>query len=322
VPLNQQMACTSNANRANLARVNEIVCYRLDGSMNALVVAPNMTDLNASGGGSDDYWKLPKGNIDVTVNTSCGRERRDQPQRCVHRAHPAAEARRRAGRARAEPAPRRRLRRPRLLRRLRCRRPPAPAPSPTRPRRRRQRAVDEPHQRHGQWRLAQKTGGCSGCPDASAISEQQITGSGALEFVASEGATLRFVGLSSGGIGTGAGDLDLRVRLQSGVAEVREVGRLQDGAALRGGDTFRISVDGGGRDVREERRGVLHERQPGDVWRSRPRDLLRCERRSIQNVSIRSAARKLRAHRRPRRRRPRRVPQAGYAQPRPAGRSR
>ena len=32
----------------------------------ALVVAPNMTDLNASGGGSEDYSKLPKGNIDVT----------------------------------------------------------------------------------------------------------------------------------------------------------------------------------------------------------------------------------------------------------------
>ena len=54
VAMNQQMACTSNANRANLPRVNEIVCYRLDGSMNTLVVAPNMTDLNASGGGSED----------------------------------------------------------------------------------------------------------------------------------------------------------------------------------------------------------------------------------------------------------------------------
>ena len=60
------MACVSNANRSDLPRVNEIVCFRLDGSLNALVVAPNMTDLNASGGGSDDYAKLPKGNLDVT----------------------------------------------------------------------------------------------------------------------------------------------------------------------------------------------------------------------------------------------------------------
>ena len=52
--------------RRRLPRVNEIVCYRLDGSLNTLVVAPNLTDLNASGGGSDDYWKMPKGNLDVT----------------------------------------------------------------------------------------------------------------------------------------------------------------------------------------------------------------------------------------------------------------
>src|SRR6185503_4787605 len=61
-----QMACVSNASRDSLPRVNEIVCFRLDGSMQALVVAPNMSDLNAAGGGSDDYWKIPSGNIDVT----------------------------------------------------------------------------------------------------------------------------------------------------------------------------------------------------------------------------------------------------------------
>ena len=66
VNLDQQMACASNANRKAIARVNEIVCFRLDGSLNALVVAPNLSDLNASGGGSDDYVKMPKGNLDVT----------------------------------------------------------------------------------------------------------------------------------------------------------------------------------------------------------------------------------------------------------------
>ncbi len=58
------MVCSSNAYRANLPRVNEIVCYRLDGSLNTLIVAPNMTDLSAPGGGSDDYSKRPKGNLD------------------------------------------------------------------------------------------------------------------------------------------------------------------------------------------------------------------------------------------------------------------
>ncbi len=65
-PLDQQIVCTSNATRLALPRVNEIVCYRLDGSLQALVVAPNMTDLDAPGGGGDDYSKLPKGNLDVT----------------------------------------------------------------------------------------------------------------------------------------------------------------------------------------------------------------------------------------------------------------
>ena len=66
LPLTQQTVCSSNATRLALPRVNEIVCYRLDGSLQVLVVAPNMSDLDAPGGGSDDYAKLPKGNRDVT----------------------------------------------------------------------------------------------------------------------------------------------------------------------------------------------------------------------------------------------------------------
>jgi hypothetical protein len=65
VPIEQQYACLSHASRFNLPRANEIVCFRLDGSLQVLVVAPVMTDLNASGGG-DDYSKLPKGNLDIT----------------------------------------------------------------------------------------------------------------------------------------------------------------------------------------------------------------------------------------------------------------
>src|SRR6185503_2346229 len=64
-PLGQQFACGSGANRINSSRANEILCFRLDTSLDVLVVAPVMTNLNASGGG-DDYSKLPKGNIDPT----------------------------------------------------------------------------------------------------------------------------------------------------------------------------------------------------------------------------------------------------------------
>jgi hypothetical protein len=66
VPVERQTACVSNASRQNEPRVNEIVCFSLDGSLAVLVVAPHLTSLDASGGGADDYGKLPKGNLDVT----------------------------------------------------------------------------------------------------------------------------------------------------------------------------------------------------------------------------------------------------------------
>src|SRR5207249_8523967 len=72
VSLDQQVACVSNASRGNEPRVNEIVCFRLDQSENALVVAPNLVNLDAAGGNrgsstsENDYWKRPKGNVDPT----------------------------------------------------------------------------------------------------------------------------------------------------------------------------------------------------------------------------------------------------------------
>jgi len=83
-----QYACGSNASRvADMA--DEIVCFsldagrNLDGSLDVLVVAQVMTNLDASGGrdtDGDDYEKMPKGNLDVTghyfiwtTNTGGGR---------------------------------------------------------------------------------------------------------------------------------------------------------------------------------------------------------------------------------------------------------
>jgi hypothetical protein len=60
-----QYACGSGVNRGSGPRVGEIVCFRLDGSLRTIVVAPVMTDLDAAGGESE-YWRLPKGNLDVT----------------------------------------------------------------------------------------------------------------------------------------------------------------------------------------------------------------------------------------------------------------
>jgi len=65
LPVREQFACGSGVNRTNSSRANEIFCFRLDTSLDVLVVAPVMSDLNASGGG-DDYSKMPKANLDPT----------------------------------------------------------------------------------------------------------------------------------------------------------------------------------------------------------------------------------------------------------------
>jgi hypothetical protein len=252
VPVAQQMACNSSAERGNLPRVNEIVCFRLDGSRNVLVVAPNMTDLNAAGGGSDDYSKRPKGNLDPTGEyfvwtSNLGTNRNDafvvrvpQQKLGVSGGAPApgpapspAPAPAPTPTPAPAPAPT-----------------PAPAPQPT-------PAPAPPTTTAGDVRwmslinvtaagnTVQKTGGCGGCADASAVSEGQINGNGSLEFVASESGSLRFVGLGSGGIGTGAADINFAIRLQSGVAEVRESGGYKTEIAFSAGDRFRIAVEGG-----------------------------------------------------------------------------
>ncbi|HKR78829.1 MAG TPA: hypothetical protein VJR69_03905 [Nitrospira sp.] len=65
VPLSQQIACGSDAS-TNYAIQNEITCFRIDGSGDQLIVAPVMTDPNATGGCCDAYAKQPKGNLDIT----------------------------------------------------------------------------------------------------------------------------------------------------------------------------------------------------------------------------------------------------------------
>ena len=212
VPLSEQMACSSNAGSWSLSRTNEIVCYRLDGSMQVLVVAPNMTDLNASGGGSDAYSKRPKGNIDPTGEyflwtSNMGGNRAD-----VFIARIPAHLLGMSGSSQPAPSP---TPTPTPTE-------PAPSPTPTTP------SVTEPVQWAFTVNLSAtgtslvKTGGCDGCPDASAVSSNSLSGNGATQFVPSETGTLRYVGLGYGGPGTAPGDINYAIRLQNGVAEVRE----------------------------------------------------------------------------------------------------
>jgi hypothetical protein len=65
LPPDKQYVVGSSANRKNKARANEIIGFRLDSSLEVLVIAPVMTNLKARGGG-DKYAKAPKGNVDVT----------------------------------------------------------------------------------------------------------------------------------------------------------------------------------------------------------------------------------------------------------------
>jgi hypothetical protein len=62
-----QVACntsTSGQAGSTVAREREILCFQMDASMRALIVAPNMTSMSAAGGGIP-YYKAPKGNMDV-----------------------------------------------------------------------------------------------------------------------------------------------------------------------------------------------------------------------------------------------------------------
>jgi hypothetical protein len=90
-----------------------------------------------------------------------------------------------------------------------------------------------------------KNGGCSGCPDAGAVSAQQISsGDGYVEF-SGQGSGLRFIGLSSGNNGTDPGEIRFALRLQGGTAEVRESGGYRGEVSFSSGDTLRIAIVGG-----------------------------------------------------------------------------
>jgi len=93
----------------------------------------------------------------------------------------------------------------------------------------------------------QKTSGCDGCEDATAVSQQQIAlgANGYLEFTATETNTLRSVGLANISAGMGMADMDFAIRLQSGNVEVREKGVYRTGTSFVSGDVFRITVGAG-----------------------------------------------------------------------------
>jgi hypothetical protein len=59
-----QLVYGSNADTS--PHQNEITVVRMNDGGQQLIVAPVMTNMNAAGGGADPYYKLPKGNVDLT----------------------------------------------------------------------------------------------------------------------------------------------------------------------------------------------------------------------------------------------------------------
>ena len=217
-PLEQQTVCSSNATRLALPRVNEIVCYRLDDSLQVLVVAPNMTDLDAAGGGGDDYSKLPKGNRDVTGEyfmwtSNTGSDRLDAF--IVH-------------------VPQSKLAAPGVT--------PSPVTWAS--------AVNVSTANNG----LQKISGCDGCPDATAVSDQAISSTGWVQWSVPEVQTLRVLGLSPDTVVAAVTDIPFAIRLQAGTAEVRELGMYRAETSFVVGDTFRITVEQG--TVRYQKNGT------------------------------------------------------------------
>ena len=253
VGLEQQVACSSNAHRESLPRVNEIVCYRLDGSLNTLVVAPNLTDLNAGGGGSEDYWKMPKGNLDVTgeyfiwtANAGSGRldafivrvplDRLAGGAPAPSSPPPSAPPPAPSAPPPSTPPPSSPAPAPAPA--------PGPAPSPA--------WAQEPVRWTGGVNVSAsgntlvKSAGCGGCADAGAASEQRLaSGDGGLFFRATDPGPLRFAGLTWGEPTHQPTHIKFALRVQGGVVEVRESGTYRTDIRVAAGDVLGVTVSGG-----------------------------------------------------------------------------
>jgi hypothetical protein len=112
--------------------------------------------------------------------------------------------------------------------------------------------------------VLRKTGGCDGCADAGAASQQVISaGNGYIQFTVGEGNTFWLAGLSSGNPGTSFAEIDYAFRFNgAGGADVWENGVYQSGGdtPYAVGDVFRISVVGG--KVQYSRNGTFLRESP------------------------------------------------------------
>jgi hypothetical protein len=96
--------------------------------------------------------------------------------------------------------------------------------------------------------VLRKTGGCDGCDDAGATSQQELSaGDGYVEFTVGEATAFWMAGLGHGNDGTGFGDVDFGFRFNGlGTADVIENGAYAGGdTPYAAGDVFRVAVVNG-----------------------------------------------------------------------------
>lgn len=238
VSARNQHACGSSASQGSGPHANEIVCFNLDGSGSSLVVAPVMTDMNASGGG-DNYAKSPKGNLDVTGRyffwtSNTGGSRLDAyivriPDHLL------------GGSTEEPPVPD--VERPE----------PGPTPLPPQEPILSQDTIaagtilwQAVSNAKASGRSLSKNSGCNGCPDAGAVSLQSVThGNASFDFTADATGPMLSAGLTSQQSIATNNKPEFSVRLQQGIAEVREKGVYRADVRFAAGDRFRIVVDGG-----------------------------------------------------------------------------
>ncbi|MEX0739686.1 MAG: hypothetical protein WD071_10125 [Pseudohongiella sp.] len=96
----------------------------------------------------------------------------------------------------------------------------------------------------GGWLV--KSAGCQGCPDSGAISAKIAAGGSArMTFTADSTDPLLFAGFTRSQSIPDASSLDFGLRLQNGIAEVREYGAHRADTSFRSGDSFSIAVRNG-----------------------------------------------------------------------------
>src|SRR2546423_2925087 len=95
--------------------------------------------------------------------------------------------------------------------------------------------------------VVQKTGGCQGCEDAGAISQQMLSGDGYVQFAPGETNTFWYAGLTRRNDLAQHADMDFAFRFNgAGQADVVENGNYSGGATPHeAGDLFRIAIVGG-----------------------------------------------------------------------------